>query len=170
MLNWFWAGCILISFLACLIQLLFFGNTLIFDQAIRALFNTAGLSVEIAIGLIGLMAVWLGFFKIAEQAGLIERVAIALDPLFRKLMPELSKRDPAMGAITMNLGANALGLDNAATPLGIKAMQQLQKNNTTPDTLSNAQILFLVLNTSSVTVLPISVFLFRAQQGALYPT
>ncbi len=170
MLNLFWAGCILISFLACLIQLLFFGNTLIFDQAIRALFNTAGLSVEIAIGLIGLMAVWLGFFKIAEQAGLIERVAIALDPLFRKLMPELSKRDPAMGAITMNLGANALGLDNAATPLGIKAMQQLQKNNTAPDTLSNAQILFLVLNTSSVTVLPISVFLFRAQQGALYPT
>ena len=170
MLGWFWSGCIVISFLSCLGQLLLFGNNEIFTQAIDTLFQTATLSVEIAIGLIGLMAVWLGFFKIAEQAGLVQAVSRILSPLFRKLMPDIPAHHPAQASITMNLGANALGLDNAATPLGIKAMHDLQTINANSNTLSNAQILFLVLNTSSVTVLPVTVFLFRAQQGASHPT
>ena len=170
MLGWFWSGCIVASFLACLGQLLFLGNSEIFTQAIDTLFDTATLSVEIALGLIGLMAVWLGFFKIAEQAGVVEVIAKLLAPLFRKLMPEVPANHPALASMTMNLGANALGLDNAATPLGIKAMQDLQSLNSKSHTLSNAQILFLVLNTSSVTVLPVTVFLFRAQQGASHPT
>lgn len=170
MLGWFWSGCIVFSFVACLIQLVFFGNSAIFQLAIEALFNVASLSVEIAIGLIGLMAVWLGFFKIAEQAGMIEAIAKILSPLFARLLPEIPGKHPALGSITMNLGANALGLDNAATPLGIKAMHDLHRLNPLKDTLSNAQIMFLVLNTSSVTVLPVTVFLFRAQQGAAHPT
>ena len=170
MLSWFWSGCIVFSFIACLAQLVFFNNHEIFSQAIAALFDTAELSVEISISLIGLMALWLGFFKIAERAGLSDIIANALTPFFRKLMPELPDKHPAIASMTMNMGANALGLDNAATPFGIKAMHDLQTNNHTANTLSNAQILFLVLNTSSVTVLPVTVFLFRAQQGASHPT
>jgi spore maturation protein SpmA len=170
MLAWFWSGCIVFSFLACVIQLIFFGNTDIFNVAVSALFDTATLSVEIAIGLIGLMAVWLGFFKIAEHAGIIKAIAALLTPFFQKLMPELPANHPAIGSMTMNLGANALGLDNAATPLGIKAMKDLQLVNNSKDTLSDAQILFLVLNTSAVTVIPVTVFLYRAQMGATHPT
>ena len=170
MLAWFWSGCIVFSFIACIIQLVFLGNTDIFNHAISALFDTATLSVEIAIGLIGLMAVWLGFFKIAEQAGIIRSIAALLTPFFQKLMPDLPANHPAIGSMTMNLGANALGLDNAATPLGIKAMKDLQQVNGSRDTLSDAQILFLVLNTSAVTVIPVTVFLYRAQMGAAHPT
>ena len=170
MLGWFWSSCVIAAFFACLVQLVFFGNSEIFSQAIEAIFQTAALSVEISIGLIGLMAVWLGFFKIAEQAGTVDIIARWLSPLFCRLMPEVPKNHPALASMTMNLGANALGLDNAATPLGIKAMHDLQSLNPRVDTLSNAQILFLVLNTSSVTVLPVTVFLFRAQQGAAHPT
>ncbi len=170
MLSWFWSGCIVFSFIACLIQLFFFNNSEIFSQTTAALFDTAELSVEISISLIGLMALWLGFFKIAERAGLTDSIANALTPFFRKLMPELPANHPAISSMTMNMGANALGLDNAATPFGIKAMQDLQSLNKNSTVLSNAQILFLVLNTSSVTVLPVTVFLFRAQQGATHPT
>ena len=170
MLGWFWSGCIVFSFLACLVQLLFFNNSEIFSHSIEALFSTAELSVEISISLIGLMALWLGFFKIAERAGLAKAIANILAPLFRRLMPEIPANHPSIASMTMNMGANALGLDNAATPLGIKAMNDLQSINKSTDTLSNAQILFLVLNTSSVTVLPVTVFLFRAQQGATHPT
>ncbi len=122
MLGWFWSGCIVFSFFACLIQLIFFNNADIFSQTIEAVFNTAKLSVEIAISLIGLMAVWLGFFRIAEQAGLAKFIARLLMPLFRKLMPEIPANHPSIASMTMNMGANVLGLDNAATPLGIKAM------------------------------------------------
>ena len=170
MLTWFWSGCIVFSFTACIIQLVFLGNTEIFNDAVSVLFDTATLSVEIAIGLIGLMAVWLGFFKIAEHAGIIKAVATLLTPFFQKLMPGLPANHPAIGSMTMNLGANALGLDNAATPLGIKAMKDLQQVNNSKDTLSDAQILFLVLNTSAVTVIPVTVFLYRAQMGATHPT
>ena len=170
MLSWFWSGCIVLSFIACLVQLFIFDNHDVFTDTTEALFNTAELSVEISIGLIGLMALWLGFFKIAERAGLANAIANLLNPFFRKLMPELPDKHPAIASMTMNMGANALGLDNAATPFGIKAMHDLQSSNRTSDTLSNAQILFLVLNTSSVTVLPVTVFLFRAQQGASHPT
>lgn len=170
MLSWFWSGCIVFSFIACLVQLFIFNNQEIFSQTTAALFSTAELSVEISISLIGLMALWLGFFKIAERAGLANAIANGLNPFFRKLMPELPDKHPAIASMTMNMGANALGLDNAATPFGIKAMHDLQASNHSSDTLSNAQILFLVLNTSSVTVLPVTVFLFRAQQGASHPT
>ncbi|MEM7304379.1 MAG: nucleoside recognition domain-containing protein [Pseudomonadota bacterium] len=170
MLGWFWSGCIVFSFIACVVQLVFLGNTEVFNHAISAVFDTASLSVEIAIGLIGLMAVWLGFFKIAEHAGIIDAIANLLTPFFQKLMPDLPARHPAIGSMTMNLGANALGLDNAATPLGIKAMKDLQEANSNKDTLSDAQILFLVLNTSAVTVIPVTVFLYRAQQGAAHPS
>ncbi|MBR9911667.1 MAG: hypothetical protein GYB33_15080 [Gammaproteobacteria bacterium] len=130
----------------------------------------AKLAVEIAIGLIGLLALWSGLFRIAEQAGLVQRLSQLLAPFFSRVMPEVPRGHAAQGAITMNLAANMLGLDNAATPLGLKAMQALQSLNPHRDTASNAQILFLVLNTSSVTLLPVTIFMYRAQLGAADPT
>nr|WP_285817715.1 nucleoside recognition domain-containing protein [Echinimonas agarilytica] len=134
-----------------------------------ALFAGADLAVDIALGLIGVLCLWQGIFAIAERAGMVDALARFMAPLFRVLMPAIPKGDPAIGSVTLNLAANALGLDNAATPLGIKAMQDLQRHNPKPDTASDAQILFLVLNTSSVTLIPVTVFLYRAQQGALAP-
>ncbi|QOL27311.1 spore maturation protein [Thalassotalea sp. LPB0316] len=128
------------------------------------------LTVDIAIGLVGILSFWLGMMKIAERAGLINKLAHFISPLFIKLMPEVPRGHPAIGSMTMNLSANFLGLDNAATPLGLKAMQDLQTLNPKQDTATNAQILFLVLNTSSVTLFPIAVFMYRAQQGASDPT
>ncbi len=127
------------------------------------------LGAEIALGLIGVLCFWLGLFKVAEQAGLIRVLARLLGPLFACLMPQVPRNHPALGSVTMNLGANMLGLDNAATPMGLKAMADLQEINPQKDTASNAQILFLVLNTSSVTLLPVTIFLYRAQQGASDP-
>jgi spore maturation protein SpmA len=146
------------------------GNGEIFTTLVQSTFDMAGLGVEIALGLIGVLCLWLGIFKVAEQAGLIELVARLLTPLFSRLMPEVPAGHPALGSVTMNLAANMLGLDNAATPMGLKAMQDLQTLNPQSETATNAQILFLVLNTSSVTLLPVTVFLFRAQQGAAEPT
>ena len=130
----------------------------------------ATLSVEIAIGLAGVLCLWLGFFTIAERAGFVKLLTKLFRPLFKRLMPEVPSDHPAIGSVTMNMAANMLGLDNAATPLGLKAMQDLQNLNAKKDTASNAQILFLVLNTSSVTLLPVTIFLFRAQQGSTDPT
>nr|WP_247741747.1 spore maturation protein [Endozoicomonas sp. G2_1] len=130
----------------------------------------AKVTVDIAIGLIGILCFWLGMMRIAEQAGVVGALARFISPLFTKLMPDVPKGHPAMGSMTMNLSANFLGLDNAATPLGLKAMQDLQSLNPSKDTATNAQILFLVLNTSSVTLFPIAVFVYRAQQGAAEPT
>lgn len=129
----------------------------------------ASLGAQIALGLIGVLCLWLGFFRVAEEAGVAARLSRLLTPLFRKLMPEVPANHPAISSVTMNLGANMLGLDNAATPLGLQAMRDLQSINPDKETASNAQILFLVLNTSSVTLLPVTVFLFRAQQGAAEP-
>lgn len=169
MLNAIWLGFFLFGFMAALWQWLSGRNPDVFNDIINATFSMSGLAVEIAIGLIGLMALWLGLFRIAEHAGLIRVLARWVTPLFRRLMPEVPAGHPAMGSITMNMAANALGLDNAATPMGLKAMRDLQTLNPSRDTASNAQILFLVLNTSSVTLLPVTVFLFRAQQGAADP-
>ncbi len=168
MLNRVWGGFFLLSGLAALVQW-YGGNAAIFATLIEQLMAMARLSVEIVIGLAGVMALWMGLLKVAEQAGLTERLAVWLSPLLRTLMPEVPKGHPAFGAITMNLSANVLGLDNAATPMGIRAMKALQSLNPKPDTASNAQILFLVLNTSSVTLFPIAVLLYRAQQGAANP-
>lgn len=136
----------------------------------KSLFDMAKLSAEIAIGLIGLMALWLGLFRVGEVSGLVRVFSRLLSPLFHRLMPEVPRDHPAVGSVSMNLMANMLGLDNAATPLGLKAMADLQTLNPRPDTASNAQILFLVLNCSSVTLIPVSIFMYRAQQGAVSPT
>lgn len=151
-------------------QWLFLGNAQIFEQVINALFKMSSVTVDIAIGLIGILSFWLGMMKVAEHAGIISKLSLFLSPLFSRLMPEVPKGHPAIGTMTMNLSANIIGLDNAATPLGLKAMQDLQTLNPKKDTASNAQILFLVLNTSSITLFPITVFVYRAQLGAQAPT
>ena len=137
---------------------------------IASLFDMARVSVEVMVLLFGTLTLWLGFLRIAEGAGLVERLARLLGPLFARLMPEVPRNHPAIGLITLNFAANGLGLDNAATPIGLRAMRELQSLNPKPDTASNAQILFLVLNASSLTLLPVSLFMFRAQQGAADPT
>jgi spore maturation protein SpmA len=137
---------------------------------VASLFDMAKLSVEVMILLFGTLTLWLGFLRIAERAGLIDLLARALGPLFARLMPEVPRGHPAIGLITLNFAANVLGLDNAATPIGLRAMRELQTLNPSADTASNAQILFLVLNASSLTLLPVSIFMYRAQQGAHDPT
>nr|WP_245595581.1 MULTISPECIES: spore maturation protein [Ferrimonas] len=151
-------------------QWLMHDQALIFTEMTNSLFEMARLTVEIAIGLLGVLALWLGLMRIGEQCGLMEWLAARLSPLFARLMPEVPAGHPALASVTMNLAANALGLDNAATPMGLKAMRDLQSLNPTPHVATNAQILFLVLNTSSVTLLPVTVFMYRAQQGAANPT
>lgn len=170
MLNGIWLGFFLVAFVAALWQWLGMGDTEVFSRLVAAMFDMAELSVEIILVLVGTMTLWLGFLAIAEKAGLIQLMARVLDPLFRRLMPEVPSGHPAQGHITMNFAANILGLDNAATPIGIKAMHSLQELNPSRDTASNAQILFLVLNTSSLTLLPVTIFMYRAQQGAADPT
>ena len=170
MLNKLWVSFFLIAFVAALCEWLLADNVEIFALLVQSLFDMAKLSVDIAIGLIGVLCLWLGLFRIAEKAGLIQILARVLSPLFLRLMPEVPKGHPALGSVTMNLSANLLGLDNAATPMGLKAMRDLQSLNPNKDTASNAQILFLVLNTSSVTLLPVTIFMYRAQQGAADPT
>ncbi|MFV2004771.1 MAG: nucleoside recognition domain-containing protein [Gammaproteobacteria bacterium] len=170
MLTHLWFAFFAVSFISACYQWLIKGQPEIFSALVQSTFDMAGLSVEIAIGLIGVLALWLGFFKVAERAGMIRFLSRALEPLFLKLMPDVPKNHPSHGSITMNIAANILGLDNAATPMGLKAMQDLQELNPEKNTASNAQILFLVLNTSSLTLLPITIFMYRAQQGSLEPT
>ncbi|MBA53046.1 MAG: hypothetical protein CMK89_01190 [Pseudomonadales bacterium] len=169
MLNYLWGGFFLVGFGVALIRFVG-GDETVFLAIIQSTFDMAKLSVEIAIGLVGLLALWSGLFRIAEQAGLIAVLSRLLAPFFSRIMPEVPRGHAAHGAVTMNLAANMLGLDNAATPLGLKAMQALQSLNPTKHTASNAQILFLVLNTSSVTLLPVTIFMYRAQLGAADPT
>jgi spore maturation protein SpmA len=169
MLVHIWFGFFAVSFVAALYQWLINGHGEIFAALVQSTFDMAGLSVEVAIGLIGVLCLWLGFFRIAEQAGLIRILSRGLEPLFLKLMPEIPRGHPSHGSITMNIAANMLGLDNAATPMGLKAMQDMQTLNPSKDTASNAQILFLVLNTSAVTLLPVTIFMYRAQQGSNDP-
>jgi len=170
LLNRIWSGFFFVAFISSIVQWLAFDQVLIFEEMVKAIFDMSRVTVEIAIGLIGILSFWLGMMKIAEHAGLIDKLAQFISPLFVRLMPGVPKGHPAIGSMTMNLSANFLGLDNAATPLGLKAMQDLQSLNPKKDTASNAQILFLVLNTSSVTLFPVTVFVYRAQQGAQNPT
>ena len=170
MLNRIWISFFVIAFIAAIYQFGVLGNTDIFKEIVDSLFAMSKVTVEIAIGLIGILSFWLGMMKIAEHAGLIDKIARAISPLFTRLMPDVPKGHPALGSMTMNLSANFLGLDNAATPLGLKAMQDLQSLNPNKEVASNAQILFLVLNTSSITLFPVTVFVYRAQQGAANPT
>ncbi len=170
MLNALWIGFFLVAFLIALFKLLVLGDAAIFAALVKALFDSSKTAFEIALGLTGVMALWLGVMKIGERAGMLELLTRGLAPLFRRLFPEVPANHPALGAMTMNMGANMLGLDNAATPLGIKAMQELQTLNPSRDTASDAQILFLVINTASVTLLPVTIFTYRAQLGAADPT
>lgn len=170
MLNALWIGFIVVAFFIASFKLLVLGDAEIFAALVKALFDSSKTAFEIALGLTGVMALWLGVMKIGERAGVLEILTRGLAPLFRRLFPEVPPNHPALGAMTMNMGANMLGLDNAATPLGIKAMQELQTLNPSKDTASDAQILFLVINTASVTLLPVTIFTYRAQLGAADPT
>jgi spore maturation protein SpmA len=169
-LNGLWLGFFLTAALAALSRWLIGGDAAVFAALVESLFAMAKLSVEVMVLLFGTLTLWLGFLRIAEAAGLVAWLARMLGPLFRRLMPEVPAGHPALGLITMNFAANALGLDNAATPIGLKAMRELQTLNPSTTTASNAQILFLVLNASSLTLLPVTIFMYRAQQGAADPT
>ncbi|MDD4881910.1 MAG: nucleoside recognition domain-containing protein [Gallionellaceae bacterium] len=170
MLNAIWIGFFLTAIAAALFQFLVNGQQDIFALLMKAGFDNARTAFEIALGLTGVMCLWLGILKIGERAGFLDRLAALLAPLFARLFPEVPRGHPALGSITMNMAANLLGLDNAATPIGIKAMQELQELNPDKDTASNAQILFLVINASSITLLPVTIFTYRAQMGAADPT
>lgn len=169
MLNLFWFGFFLVAAIAGMAQWLQ-GDPGVWAAMVESLFAMAKLSVEVMILLFGTLTLWLGFLRIAEQAGLVDRIGKLLGPLFARLMPEVPRGHPALGLITLNFAANGLGLDNAATPIGLKAMRELQSLNPSSTTASNAQILFLVLNASSLTLLPVTIFMYRAQQGAVDPT
>ena len=170
MLNALWLGFFVIAAVAALAQWLVGGNAQIFAAMVEALFGMAKLSVEVMVLLFGTLTLWLGFLRIAEKAGIVNALARWLAPLFSKLMPGVPRGHPALGLMTLNFAANALGLDNAATPMGLKAMKALQELNPEPATATNAQILFLVLNASSLTLLPVTIFMYRLQQGAADPT
>ena len=170
MLNWLWLGFFVVAAIAGLSRWLLGDDPAVFAAMVESLFAMAKLSVEVMVLLFGTLTLWLGLLRIAEKAGLVDALARMLGPLFARLMPEVPRGHPALGLITMNFAANGLGLDNAATPIGLKAMRSLQTLNPSSTTASNAQILFLVLNASSLTLLPVTIFMYRAQQGAPDPT
>jgi spore maturation protein SpmA len=170
MLNYIWIGFFLAAFVSALVQYFFVGQQEIFALLMKSGFDNAKLAFEIALGLTGVMCLWLGVLKIGERAGFLDLLARLLGPLFARLFPQVPRGHPALGSITMNMAANMLGLDNAATPIGIKAMKELQELNPDKDTASDAQILFLVINASAITLLPVTIFTYRAQLGAADPT
>lgn len=169
MLNVIWLSFFLIAFGASVLAWLG-GDGTVFAQVMRAAFDAAKTGFEVALGLTGVMCLWLGVMRVGERAGFLDALARLLAPLFARLFPDVPRGHPALGSITMNLGANVLGLDNAATPIGLKAMRELHELNPDKTTASNAQILFLVLNASSITLLPVTIFTYRAQLGAADPT
>ncbi len=158
------------AFIVAIFKWMFLGESQIFSEMMTAMFSLSKTAFEISLGLTGILSLWLGIMHIGERSGFIQLLTRGLTPLFKRLMPEIPDNHPALGAIVMNISANALGLDNAATPLGIKAMKELQSLNPKPDTASNAEVLFLVINTSAVTLFPITIFTYRAQLGAVNPT
>ncbi len=169
-LNYIWIGFFIIAFVVGLIRLLFFGDMEVFPNMVNSTFAAAETGFTISLGLTGVLTLWLGLMKIGEKGGIVKIFARIIGPFFAKLFPELPKNHPAFASIFMNVSANMLGLDNAATPLGLKAMKEMQETNTEKDTASNAMIMFLVLNTSGLTILPISIMVYRAQLGATDPS
>ena len=169
-LNYIFIAFFLVAFVVALVRLMFFGDTTVFPSMIDATFNSAKTGFEISLGLTGVLALWLGIMKIGERGGVVNAMAKLLSPVFSKLFPSIPKGHPVTGSIFMNIAANMLGLDNAATPLGLKAMQQMQQLNEKKDTASDAMIMFLVLNTSGLTLIPVSIMVYRAQLGAANPT
>ncbi|WP_246128485.1 nucleoside recognition domain-containing protein [Pleionea sediminis] len=168
-MNKLWGGFFLVAFVGAMWQWLGMGNLDVFSKMMTAIFDMAKLSIEIALGLVGLLCFWMGMLKLAESSGLLDGLSRLFLPLFHRLMPDLPRHHPAFGHITMNMAANLFGLDNAATPAGIKAMESMQEVNPKKDEASNAQILFLVINTSSVTLFPVTILMYRAQLGAAQP-
>ena len=169
-LNYIWIAFFLIAFIIALAKLIFMGDTTVFPAMMDSTFSSSKTAFEISIGLTGVLALWLGIMKIGEKGGVVNMLARLLSPVFTKLFPDIPKGHPATGSIFMNIAANMLGLDNAATPLGLKAMEQLQELNTKKDTASNPMIMFLVLNTSGLTIIPVGILTYRAQMGAANPT
>jgi spore maturation protein SpmA len=169
-LNYVWISFFLIAFIVALAKLIFFGDVEIFQRIISGTFDSAKVGAEISLGLIGLMTFWLGIMKVGEKGGMIAIFARIVGPFFHKLFPEVPKNHPALGSILMNFSANMLGLDNAATPLGLKAIKELQELNPSNNTATNAQIMFMVLNASSLTLLPISIMAYRKEAGAINPS
>lgn len=169
-LNYLWAAFFLIAFAIALFQLIVFGDVEIFQKLVASTFDNAKLGFEISLGLTGVMTLWLGLMKVGERGGIIAIFARLVAPFFNRLFPEIPKNHPVFGSILMNFSANMLGLDNAATPLGLKAMKEMQELNPIKDRASNAQIMFLVLNTSGLTIIPVSIMVFRAQLGAADPS
>ena len=169
-LNWIWIGFFIIAFVIAVIKLVFWGDFDVFPAMMDSTFSSSKTAFEISLGLTGVLSLWLGIMKIGEKGGVVNVLAKVLSPIFTKLFPDIPKGHPVTGSIFMNIAANMLGLDNAATPLGLKAMEQLQDLNPKKDTATNPMIMFLVLNTSGLTLIPISILVYRAQMGAAQPT
>lgn len=168
-LNYIWIFFFGAAFIVALCKLIFMGDTEVFSAIVKATFDMSKTGFEISLGLTGVLTLWMGIMKIGERGGAVKVMSWLISPFFRKLFPELPPDSPAYGSIMMNIAANMLGLDNAATPVGLKAMQQMQEVNPHKDRASNAQIMFLVLNTSGLTIIPVSVMVYRAQMGAANP-
>lgn len=169
-LNYIWIAFFLIAFITALVKVIFLGDLEIFTDIMNSTFDSSKTAFEISLGLTGVLALWLGIMKIGENSGLIHSLAHFLSPVLCRLFPDIPKGHPALGSIFMNMSANMLGLDNAATPLGLKAMKELQELNPQKDTASNPMIMFLVINTSGLIIIPISIMVYRSQMGALQPT
>lgn len=169
-LNYIWIGFFLIAFIIAVVKLVFMGDFEVFPAMMDATFSSSKTAFEISLGLTGVLSLWMGVMKIGEQGGVVNVLARLLSPVFTKLFPDIPKGHPVTGSIFMNIAANMLGLDNAATPLGLKAMEQMQELNPKKDTASNPMIMFLVLNTSGLTLVPVSIMVYRAQMGAAQPT
>ena len=169
-LNYIWIAFFLIAFVVGLIRLIFFGDVDVFTNIINGTFDSAKTGFEISLGLTGVLTLWLGLMNVGEKGGVVKIFSRLIGPFFSKIFPGVPKGSPAIGSMMMNVSANMLGLDNAATPMGLKAMQELQEVNPKKDTASDAQIMFLVLNTSGLTILPISIMVYRAQMGAVNPS
>lgn len=169
-LNYIWLAFFFIAFVIAVIRLVFFGDVEVFPAIMNSTFETSRTAFDISLGLTGVLSLWLGVMKIGERGGVVNALARVLSPVFCRLFPDIPKGHPVTGNIFMNIAANMLGLDNAATPLGLKAMEGMQELNPKKDTASNSQIMFLVLNTSGLTIIPVSIMVYRAQQGAAQPT
>src|ERR1035437_6248281 len=169
-LNYIWIFFFIIAFIVGLIRLIFFGDTEVFGKIVDGTFASSKTAFEVSLGLTGALTLWMGLMKIGEQAGAINFLSRIIGPFFRRLFPEIPKDHPALGQIMLNFSANMLGLGNAATPLGLKAMQSMQDLNPEKETASNSQIMFLVLNTAGFTLLPVTIMMYRAQLGAANPS
>lgn len=169
-LNYIWIAFFVVAFVIALFRLVVMGDTEVFPEIMNSTFASSKTAFEISLGLTGVLSLWLGIMKIGERGGVVNALARVLSPVFTRLFPDIPKGHPVTGSIFMNIAANMLGLDNAATPLGLKAMEQMQTLNTRKDTATNPMIMFLVLNTSGLTIIPVSIMVYRAQMGAVQPT